>query len=101
MLHFTNQDPIDVFTTNYDSIIEGYCRDNGGKRYNVIDGFEYDPSVSFKKWNESVFDKERIPDSIYLFKLHGSLNWKQHRQFGVVKLEDVEEPMKKNGQYLR
>ena len=33
------------------------------------------------------------------YKLHGSLNWKYHRKFGVIKLENIEMPMKRTDQY--
>jgi len=58
----------------------------------LVDGFEYDAKSRTHIWNESKFDDKDESDNnkLYLLKLHGSLNWKRHRKYGVVKLEDVE-----------
>ncbi|HEU5119802.1 MAG TPA: SIR2 family protein [Candidatus Nitrosocosmicus sp.] len=72
---------LDIFTTNYDRAIEEYCSRN---EIQCNDGFE--PN-SFKRrtlWTGN-FDlpvhKEKF--AINLFKLHGSLNWKRHKIYGI------------------
>ena len=75
---------IKIFTTNYDTIIEDSCAENG---IVVIDGFSF---VGSKRiFNSSYFDydiidnnltrrnniAERIQNLLYLYKLHGSVNW--------------------------
>lgn len=99
LLYLNNQELTNIFTTNYDGIIESYCKESE-RRYNLVDGFEYDSFSGLKKWNSSTFSQVNDTTSLYLFKLHGSLNWKRHRKHGIVKLEDIEKPMKNDGQYL-
>jgi len=63
-----------IFTTNYDNVIEQYCRYSGLK---LIDGFQKSgPNLI---WNPTEYCKQ--PDlnqrSVTFFKLHGSLTWKK------------------------
>ncbi len=75
---------IKIFTTNYDTIIEDACAEEG---IIAIDGFSF---VGSKRlFNSNYFDydviddnltkrnntPERINNLIYLHKLHGSVNW--------------------------
>ena len=98
LFSMVTQDVIEIFTTNYDNIIEEYCRE---VQYDLIDGFEYDNISRFTKWKPLVF-AEKIKQNrkcIFLYKLHGSLNWKRHKRYDIIKLEGVEKIMKNDWQY--
>lgn len=95
LLTLVNNSRVDIFTTNYDSVIEQYCK---GSEWKLIDGFKYDEESELKKWNPLLFDENTDRKCITLYKLHGSLNWKQHKKHGIVKL-DVEKIMKDNWEY--
>jgi NAD-dependent SIR2 family protein deacetylase len=78
-----------VFTTNYDRAIENFCSKNKSK-YQLIDGFIYDPAIGYAVWGNG--DYEAIASSVqasktrvFLYKIHGSLDWKRHRIHGVVR----------------
>ncbi len=74
---------IRVFTTNYDLIIEK-ALDESGVAY--LDGFTGTVSRMFRPevYDQDIYvhvSKEssrstRLPDMLYLYKLHGSINWK-------------------------
>lgn len=71
--HFKDNS-ITIFTTNYDTAIEQYCKYKGLK---LIDGFQKTgPSLV---WNPAEYYQKRDPSqkSITLFKLHGSLTWRK------------------------
>lgn len=53
------------------------------------------------KWKPSVFSSKIDVNKKYiqLYKLHDSLNWKQHKKHGIVKLEGVEKIMDDDWQY--
>ena len=84
-----HSDTIKIFTTNYDRVIEECCNKNI-HRYACIDGFERKPSHSeISRWTNT-FD---IPESdnlkhVCLYKLHGSLNWKEHNTHGIIKTNE-------------
>jgi hypothetical protein len=101
LFHLGNQDNIDIFTTNYDTVVKEYSKESSQYQYHLIDGFEYDHKSRSQIWNQSKFNENTGSDTsiISIFKLHGSLNWKRHRKYGIVKLEDVEKMMKNDGQY--
>lgn len=69
---------IAVFTTNYDTVIETYCRLN--KRV-CVDGFA--GTSDLRKWAGD-FDARNADDSVRLYKLHGSLEWKLHKEYGII-----------------
>lgn len=80
---------IQIFTTNYDRAVEEYCiyRD----KYACIDGFERKPSHSeISRWtgNFEVPNESRNLDYVQLYKLHGSLTWKEHVEYGIVKTNE-------------
>ena len=86
LLHVYNQifsqlrsqtDSVAVFTTNYDTIIETYCF---ASKCPCIDGFVNEHG--YRKWTGN-FDTN-ANNSIRLYKLHGSVDWKLHREFGVI-----------------
>jgi len=90
---------ISVFTTNYDRVIEEYC--NTKHNYQCVDGFTRSPPHSeLNVWNGK-FDVEPngnvIP--VKLYKLHGSLNWKEHVKYGIVKTN--EESLSADPNYAR
>jgi len=63
-------------TTNYDQAVEQACAQSNLK-YECIDGFEhYQGDIS--KWNGKRFTEEFNGQGtpVYLYKIHGSLNWK-------------------------
>jgi hypothetical protein len=60
------QYPLRVFTLNYDLCIEKACSESGVER-GFGDG---------KQWDWRIFDnEEQISSSIFLYKLHGSVDW--------------------------
>ncbi|MGY5147458.1 MAG: SIR2 family protein [Candidatus Nitrosopumilus sp. bin_7KS] len=85
-----HSESITVFTTNYDRSVEEYC--NLRSSFNqLIDGFSRDPPYSeFSVWDGNYDIK--TPESITpirLFKLHGSLNWKDHKTHGIIKTSET------------
>lgn len=75
-----NQPRIKIFTTNYDLVIETACDIEG---INCNNGFEgvntkifnptnFDLNVSLKPLEHNIV---YYPNYIYLYKLHGSINW--------------------------
>jgi len=87
--------PIRVFTTNYDSAIEEYC--SLTRAYKCIDGFDWDRHSRRIVWNGlfSPPDAEEGKD-VYLYKLHGSLNWKMHSSGEIVRTVDEAKPQDPN-----
>jgi len=90
---------IKIFTTNYDRIIEEYCRQR--VNYDLVDGFEREPPASeYAEWSER-FQHDNNSDykPVFLYKLHGSLNWKEHVDVGIVKTN--EEAISSDSNYRR
>lgn len=78
-----------IFTTNYDRAVEVYCRNS---HIRCVDGFKYDPVIGSNLWNNgdySYADAEN-GEKIFLYKLHGSLDWKEHTDLGIIRT-DIEE----------
>jgi hypothetical protein len=98
LFNITNQERIEIFTTNYDNLVEDHCRE---AQYNLVDGFEYDHASRLMEWKPSLFDENIAQNrrSIILYKLHGSLNWKRHRNYDIVKLEGMEKIMTDDWHY--
>jgi len=72
----SNYKEIPIFTTNYDRVIEEFCRSN---KLTCIDGFKRTGGSEEFEWNPEDFNREITDTSettIKLFKLHGSLNWR-------------------------
>ena len=86
---------INVFTTNYDQIIEKY-----GKSTNSIinDGFDSDPVRRGFIFSKKNFEKRRIENNrnINLHKLHGSLNWKKEEEEIIAKESEEYDTMESN-----
>lgn len=55
--------PLEIFTLNYDGIIELFCENCG---LNYSDGFS-------PFWSSDVFDNDKI--NVKIYRLHGSLYW--------------------------
>ena len=83
---------LDVFTTNYDRVIEEYCGQRGILCY---DGFRHNERESVYEWDPSTL-KRRMALSgetiLWLHKLHGSLNWRRMTTGRVVRV-NPEEPI--------
>lgn len=77
---------LDIFTTNYDSVIEEYALQS---QHILINGFSNDRNGRY--WNPDRL-RDALPDekSIRLLKLHGSLNWRltQDDRIEWVKVEE-------------
>ena len=63
-----------IFTTNYDTVVEQFCRYSGLK---LVDGFQ--KSGPNLVWNANEYYKQLDLNQklITLFKLHGSLTWRK------------------------
>ncbi len=76
--------PLRVFTLNYDKCIESNSN-NKGFEFNFERGFD----CNNRKWNYKLFDV--FPDSdidVYLYKLHGSIDWKRDPKTKIVSYSD-------------
>jgi hypothetical protein len=62
-----NQNPLWVFTTNYDPTLEVFCE---REHIEIIDGFN-------PAWEPKVFDRKPQGPTVCLIKLHGSVLWFQ------------------------
>ena len=67
-----------VFTTNYDTAIETYCR---RRNYTCVDGFV--GTSDLRRWAGD-FDTKNANSPVRLYKLHGSLEWKLHKEYGII-----------------
>jgi hypothetical protein len=71
---------IEVFTTNYDVAVEEYLENNS---IMYADGFKLHPYKKRFLWDPTIYND---PEStVRVYKLHGSLNWKEHRKHGIEK----------------
>ena len=70
---------VTVFTTNYDTAIEEYCRN--GSLHTCVDGFADEHGRS--TWTGDFTKNVNYP--VCLYKLHGSLGWKRDEKHGIVK----------------
>lgn len=82
-----SKDELRVFTTNYDRAIEEYCG-NPNRKTRCIDGFNIDVSRSRFSWMKGDYgymgnNSDGI--DLFLYKLHGSLDWKKHKIYGIVR----------------
>lgn len=76
-----------VFTTNYDLAMEVYCS-NPNKMLRCIDGFRSDFASKMFLWAKGDFGYMGANPSgqdVFLHKLHGSLDWKYHKDRGLVR----------------
>ena len=79
---------IDVFTTNYDQIIEKYVK-NKKETMKLYDGFLYDATSEDHIFSSNSFTTDNTTDQTYvrLYKLHGSINWKKIPE-GIKRISD-------------
>ena len=68
---------LQVFTTNYDQVIETYARERG---YETINGFG--PPDDLRRVWADAWGRNTDKPPLYLAKLHGSINW--HRDGGAI-----------------
>jgi hypothetical protein len=67
-----------IFTTNYDRAVEEYCSKRE-KNCHCIDGFQLDEYSNRRIWGRGYsLPHTDGKTNVYLYKLHGSLNWKKH-----------------------
>jgi hypothetical protein len=75
---------IPVFTTNYDSVLEGMTYYHRPMHWQLVDGFS--DIRGAPQWALSNYAKH--PDGgrgLFYFKLHGSLSWKRDEDANIVK----------------
>ncbi len=83
----------EIFTTNYDTIIETYI-ETKGKLNEFYDGFTYlDPQRRIGDWNPKGYDKNDY--KIKLLKLHGSIDQYIDKE-GIIKNPPLEPRRLKN-----
>ena len=70
-------DALQVFTTNYDQVVETYAKARG---YETINGFE--PPDDLRRVWADVWERNTDKSPLYLTKLHGSINW--YRDDGAI-----------------
>jgi hypothetical protein len=83
-----------VCTTNYDKVVENYCEHEG---YSCVDGFQ--EITGTQRWVNGQFyypDKVNGKTYVYLYKLHGSLDWKERRQDEIIKTNEEGRPTDPN-----
>lgn len=68
ILPISKKYPLEIFTTNYDTVLENICTELG---YDYSDGFYADTRIGAFKWDESILSSERIN----IYKMHGSATW--------------------------
>jgi hypothetical protein len=89
--------PLHIFSLNYDRCVEEL--DSRGQDFRVETGFEgFDPRYT---WSWERFEESEAgppPPEIYLYKLHGSINWKRkeitNELFAVQHTESIDDPDK-------
>lgn len=78
-----------VFTTNYDSVIENYCV-NTGLMLNC--GFQVENRTYRQFWHPKLLGKSCKGKCIKLYKLHGSLDWRETNDNRIERVS-TEEPV--------
>jgi len=81
--------PLHVFSLNYDLCVESIGR---GDSFRVETGFEDSGPAHFWDW-ERFEQQESGPPSVpdlYLYKLHGSINWKRNSEANLFSVEQTE-----------
>lgn len=88
--------PLHIFSLNYDRCVERL--DSRERDFRVETGFEgFDPNYT---WSWERFEESEAgppPPEIYLYKLHGSINWKRketNELFAVEQTESIDDPDK-------
>ena len=81
--------PLHVFSLNYDLCVEGIGKRNS---FRIETGFEDCGPSHFWDW-ERFEQQENGPPSVpdlYLYKLHGSINWKRNAEANLFSVEQTE-----------
>ena len=66
---------VNIFTTNYDTVIEEYCG-NPDRHMERIDGFKFHDARRALVWDgEFVPQNDAFSTKVILYKIHGSMNW--------------------------
>lgn len=93
-----------IFTTNYDSVVERFCIDSDreieftcGFRREGRSGREFWYAEELKHWE---YDKVRSR-GIWLYKLHGSLDWRETADNRIERMPTEEEVSKATRRYKR
>jgi len=81
---------LDVFTTNYDRVIEEYCKAEPSIR--LENGFVADEKRRVWEWNPTVSYEASSGNQrlLRLYKLHGSLNWRSTIQGAIEEVRPEE-----------
>jgi hypothetical protein len=96
---------LDIFTTNYDRVVEEFCSATG-RGIKLIDGFSDDLQRKARFWHpESEFKQTSSPSVradlvLRLFKLHGSLDWRETHH-GKIENVRTEEKCRRSKRYKR
>lgn len=80
--------PLRIFTLNYDLCVESIAKDN----FNVETGFgDYGPQHlwDYERFNDSPTSGDPAPE-MFLYKLHGSINWKRDEQKRLYQVRQVQ-----------
>lgn len=95
---------LDIFTTNYDRVIEGFYINSAFGSVDLIDGFKSDPLKRGRFYNPEEFQREHKSSfefRLRLFKLHGSLNWRETNDGRIENVGRVEERCLGTGIYKK
>jgi len=84
-----------VFTTNYDSVVEYYCAE---KHIDFTCGFELERFSRRRFWKPELFRK---PQGLKLYKLHGSLDWRETNDGRIERVPTEEQVSKITRRYKR
>lgn len=80
-----------IFTTNYDKVVESLANIPESGINQVITGFKEQKKGIPRNpiWaSEEAFDQEPKEDQLFLFKLHGSLNWRRDNRHQLREAEE-------------
>lgn len=70
ILQFVNRyNTLDIFSTNYDNCIEEFCD---------VQGIKWVDGLDVSGWNVEIF--RNLEEGIRLYKLHGSIIWRQTKE---------------------
>jgi len=83
-----------IFTTNYDRAIEEYC-ERISEKHICDDGFYLYPRTQRFIWGGHSYDnKPSKMKTVFLHKIHGSLNWKEHTDGSYYTIQRTSEESK-------